>query len=92
MKLICALRDSKAEAFLPPFVIDSRGLAIRSVGDAVNSSENTPLSKHPEDFGLYELATFDELKGIIDPHALPIAVINCIELVGSKNPPLRVAE
>lgn len=56
------VRDGKALAFLQPFFSISAGAAIRAFGDAVNES-NSVFGKHPEDYVLYELGTFDDNSG-----------------------------
>lgn len=51
--------DSKAEAFLPPFFMLSRGSAIRDFSDAVNDASHV-FFKHREDYTLFELGSFDD--------------------------------
>lgn len=56
--------DSKAEAYLPPFFVQSRGQALRSFEDTVNDT-STLLNKHPGDFTLFHAGTYDDQKGIV---------------------------
>lgn len=59
--LILSVRDRTADAFGQPFYTASRGGAIRSFADEVNRLDpQNMLSKHPEDFDLFELGTFDD--------------------------------
>lgn len=60
---VFSVRDSKAEAFMRPFFAPTRGMAMRSFSDAINGSDGDPLSKHPEDYCLFELGEFDEVSG-----------------------------
>lgn len=57
-----SVQDSKAGMFLPPFPAPNAGVAIRQFTDAI-ANENSVLSKHPEDYALYELGTFDDVSG-----------------------------
>lgn len=59
---VFGVRDSKALAFLQPFFAVTAGAAIRAFTDAVNEG-NSPLSKHPGDYILYELSDFDDATG-----------------------------
>lgn len=56
---VFAVRDMKALAFLQPFFSNSTGSALRAFGDAV-ADKNCPFSKHPEDYVLYEIGTYDD--------------------------------
>lgn len=61
-----AVRDSKANAFLQPFFSSANGSAIRALADAVNDGKS-PIALHPEDYILYEVGTFDDNLGVIEP-------------------------
>jgi hypothetical protein len=65
-KILVAVRDSKLEAFMNPFVVDTVPLALRIFGDAVNNGK-TPISDHPEDFDLYRIAEVDLSTGLVFP-------------------------
>lgn len=60
--IVCAVKDAKLEAFLPPFTAPARGVAQRMFSDAVNNADS-PFSKHPEDFALYFVGVFDDATG-----------------------------
>lgn len=51
--------DSKSEKYLPPFIASTPGVAERIFGDMV-ASEGHPFNKHPEDYTLYKLGTWEE--------------------------------
>ena len=57
--------DSKAETFMPPFFVPSRGLAIRAFEDCVNSDDHH-FGKHPADYTLFFLGTFVTDTGTFD--------------------------
>lgn len=71
-----AVFDTKADFFGQPFFEQEEASAIRAFGDAVNdgSNPNNQWYKHPEDFQLYLLGTFDNLTGEIVP-CLPKALV-----------------
>lgn len=59
---IFSVFDEKAEAFLQPLFMQTRGLAIRSFQAAVNDPGHT-FSKYSADFVMYEIGTFDDVTG-----------------------------
>lgn len=61
---IMAIRDNKAGAWHNPMYVNSVGGTLRSFGDEINSIEKgNPLAAHPEDYELWELGDWDEIKG-----------------------------
>lgn len=52
-----AVFDEKAAIYQTPWFAQTEGMAKRMFGDAVNN-EDTPLSKHPGDYKLYEIGHF----------------------------------
>lgn len=63
MKLFCfSVHDTKVGAFMPPFFMRSKGEAVRAFMD--NAADGTSqLSKHPEDFALWNIGEFDDVSG-----------------------------
>lgn len=61
---IFTVHDSKAEAYLPPFFMSSRGQAIRAFTDTI-ADRSTQFSKHPADFTLFEIGEYDDQKGTL---------------------------
>ncbi len=61
---IFSVYDSKAEAYLPPFFFASTGQAVRAFADNCNE-ENSMLCKHPEDYTLFELGTWDDANAMV---------------------------
>lgn len=76
---IFSLYDSKAGAFLRPFFAQNTQVAERALSDAVNNPQET-VARHPEDFCLFKLGTFDEESGELVPEAAPEAVRQAITL------------
>lgn len=54
--------DLKAEFYMKPFFCLATGEAVRSFADAINDPQS-PFYKHPDDYTLYEIGTFDEQIG-----------------------------
>ncbi len=50
--------DTKAETFMPPFCVPTKGLAIRAFEDCVNSDTHH-FGQHPHDYTLFQVASFD---------------------------------
>lgn len=60
MKLeLLAVYDSKAKAFMAPFVVSQIAVAARVFAEAANKM-NHQICEHPEDFTLWHLGTFDD--------------------------------
>lgn len=80
--MVIAVRDRQLNSFMRPFVAQTIGQAIRSFRDEVNRTESE-LNKHPEDYELYILGTFDDDNGALHQtpdHPTQIAIAsNLIE-------------
>lgn len=58
---IVAIRDRAVDAFHRPAFVPAIGAAIRSFGDEINRrAADNELNKHPEDYDLYHLGTYDD--------------------------------
>lgn len=57
--------DSKAGAFLPPFLLPEVAVAQRAFRDCVGDSSHA-FGRHPEDYTLIQLAVFDDASGQFD--------------------------
>lgn len=78
------VHDSKAETFMPPFFVPSRGLAIRAFEDCINSDEHQ-FGKHPADYTLFEIGKFDTDTGEII-YQDRISVGNGVEFLNPLKP------
>lgn len=64
---VFGIRDRATTLFAQPFFAATTGAAIRMFTDEINRSDaNNQLFKHPEDFDLYELASFDDNSGVFE--------------------------
>ncbi len=57
--------DSKVEGYLRPFFMQTPNEAIRAFTELVNDPQHQ-FGKHPEDYTLFEIGTFDESNGSIE--------------------------
>lgn len=74
---IFAVQDSKAGIFMQPFPSVNELVALRGFADAAKNKE-TNVGKHPEDFNLYMLGTFDDTTGRFEN-------LNTPKMLGSAN-------
>ena len=84
MLKIYSVYDSKAEAYLQPFFMQSRGAAIRAFGDAVNDV-NHVFAKHSGDYTLFEIGEFSDESASILSYATPVSLGVAIEFVKSSS-------
>lgn len=66
-QLAYAVRDSKAERYLPPFFAPTRAVAVRMFQQAANDQSHN-FNNHSGDYTLFEIGTFDDETGAIAPH------------------------
>lgn len=59
-----AVFDTKAEAYLQPFFMRSRGEAMRAFMDSIQDEKHT-FSRHAVDYKLMYIGLFDDSSGVI---------------------------
>lgn len=70
--IICSIYDKATEAYMRPFQAQSQGQAVRMFEDLVTQPDHE-LAKHPEDYALFQVGTFDDTIGelaAIEPKCL----------------------
>lgn len=68
MKLLVSLYDRATEAFAPVMTVNTRAEAIRSFRRECEDKQS-PIARHPEDYELYQLASYNDQTGeIIQMH------------------------
>lgn len=77
--------DIKAQAYLPPFYMQSTGQAMRVFEDTANDKDHQ-FGKHPEDYVLYEVGTFDDQDCSFELNKTPITLSKAIELIAAPEP------
>lgn len=74
---VFGIYDSKVEAFLPPFMMKSKGEAIRALSSHVNDPQHN-FCKYSEDFTLFELGSWDDSNAkyslLETPHSLGLLI------------------
>ena len=83
---IFSVYDSKVEAYIQPFFMQSRGQAIRAFGDTAGD-KTTNIGKHPADFTLFELGTFDPLTAKFDIYVTPESLGVAVEYLTQSDKP-----
>lgn len=79
MKLhLFSVRDAKAEAFIPPFVLPNEAMAVREFTGCVNDRQHA-FSRNAEDYSLYEVGTFDDQTGVITRPNEPRFIVKAIQ-------------
>lgn len=73
-KLIYSVYDSKIGAYGQIFLQLSEGEALRSFTDIVNDPQSA-FNRHPEDYCLFEIGTWDYTEGKISCHNTPKSII-----------------
>lgn len=62
---IYTIFDDKAKIYNKPFYMHNDAVALRALTDLADDP-NTDVHKHPEDFVLFKLGTFDDVSGKFD--------------------------
>jgi len=87
---IFTVYDSKTEAYLSPFYMQSTGQALRSFEDTVNDA-NTQFHKHAADFTLFEIGTFDDSNAQFQLHAAKTNLGSANEYIKVPGQPPQLA-
>lgn len=80
---VFAVYDLKVLAHMQPFFSESIGGALRAFEDAVNDPQ-CPFNKHPGDYQLFEIGSFDNKTGLIAPLTPMKLIANAAEFVKVK--------
>lgn len=77
---IFTIFDQKAEAYLAPFFLNTKGQAIRAFSDSINDPSHQ-FNHHPEDYTLFQLGEYDDSAASIDTLPSPISLGVAIEYI-----------
>lgn len=77
--------DSKIEAYLQPFYMQTTGAALRAFEESVNDTK-TQFYKHAPDFTLFEIGAFNDATATINLHDAKISLGTAIEYLNEKAP------
>lgn len=81
IQIIVSVKDTAAQAFGRPIFVPAVPVAVRSFRDEVNRKDSSEdMARHPEDFELYELGSFDDSTGIVEVLESPRLVARAKDL------------
>ena len=84
---VVVVRDSAINAFGTPYFVTHTGSAVRGFTDGVNTpQENSNLYKHPADFVLWHLGTYDDLDARFDLFPSPVQLVRAVDVLKNKLP------
>lgn len=75
---IFSVHDQKAAAYLPPFYMPTKGMAVRLFKDCCNDP-NHQFRAHPGDYTLVELGEFNDTSAQFDIHTIAITLGSGLE-------------
>lgn len=76
--LVYPVYDQKIERYANPFFMQTQGQALRAWLDAT-SDTSTQFAKHPADYTLFEIGTYDDETGQFTNHVTPISKGTALE-------------
>lgn len=75
-----SIYDVKALQYHSPWFAVSDGSAVRSFSDMAND-QNTTIGRHPRDYTLYLVGTYDDNSGLFSPIHPPVHVMDAAACV-----------
>lgn len=85
LQFVVSVKDRAADVFNRPFFVPHRNVAVRDFTDEVNrSAVDNPLNKHPDDFDLYILGTFDDNTGAFVMEDVPTVLVRAKDVLISN--------
>ena len=85
LQFVVSVKDRAADVFNRPFFVPHRNVAVRDFTDEVNrSAADNPLNKHPDDFDLYILGTFDDNTGAFVMEDVPTVLVRAKDVLISN--------
>ena len=82
MLKVYSIFDSAAGVYQRPFFCLADGEASRAFEDLAGDSEH-PVGKHPGDYRLFRIGTYEDVDGVIVGSA-PVSIVGAHELVSDK--------
>lgn len=75
-----SIYDSKAKAYLPPFIMHQAGMAIRVFADCLNDPGHQ-FAKNAGDYTLFHIGSYDDNTGKVLPEKSNVSLHNGLELI-----------
>lgn len=82
---VFSIYDSAILTWLPPMYARNKGEMLRNFADAV-SDPQSKLAKHPSDYALFELGTFDDDKCVFSLLKTPVRLCMALDFVKPSSP------
>lgn len=80
---IYSIRDSKGEIYNPPFYKKTHGEAERDFTTLCKDEKST-VAQYPEDFDLYYLGDYDDVKGTISSLDTPQHITKAVSVMNRQ--------
>lgn len=80
---VYSVYDSAVGAYGNPFVCRARGEAVRGFVDECMNVQS-PFNKHPRDFHLYYLGSYDIGTGTFEQKTLPVRIVGASDIVDGR--------
>lgn len=77
---IYTIRDTKSGAYNVPQSFRTHGEAERFLSDQVNLNQDSLIHRHPEDFDLFHLGSYDTDTGLITALETPTHIVKALHL------------
>lgn len=77
--LICAVYDYKSDTYGDLKQFQNRPEAMRALQLSVKNQKESTLAQFPQDFGLFELGTYDNLNAEFEIHPKPSLICNAVD-------------
>jgi hypothetical protein len=82
LQFVVSVKDRAADVFNRPFFVPHRNVAVRDFTDEVNRvAADNQLNKHPDDFDLYLLGTFDDNNGVFVMEDTPTVLVRAKDVL-----------
>ena len=79
--ILVSLRDTKAETWSNPHVVQNKAAALREFGMLVNDRSRSLVAEHPADFELYQVAEIaDIFDGVVKPCTPPLHLASGVDV------------
>jgi len=78
--MMFSILDGKSGMYNQPFPAVSRGVALRMFTDLVND-QKTAIARHPEDYTICEIGSFEDSTGLLEPLTNPVPLGNAASYI-----------
>lgn len=83
------VRDKVADAFIPPFLLPTDGMAVREFTHACQLPDHK-FGIHADDYSLFKVGSFDDVTGVVTAFVEPLFLIAARNCVTKVKLPLEV--